>query len=179
VEELPRGLWRVSLDLEGLDGGFAWAPYDSPAGVALRRGKYRPDPGTVTDLGRRLAEAGTELGLPPTELVVPVPRSFGAVLRAGVAPSEVLARAVAKRTSRRVSRVLRRSRGPRQAATRRDLRRLNVEHAYRATTSMSGSSVLLVDDVVTTGATAEACGRALIEAGARSVVLLALCSPAL
>lgn len=54
-------------------------------------------------------------------------------------------------------------------------RRLNVKKAFAVTEAgrrrIKGRRILLVDDVLTTGATAEACARALVEAGARAVDL--------
>ena len=51
-------------------------------------------------------------------------------------------------------------------------RRVNVRGAFVASTSAAGIDVVLVDDVLTTGATAAECARALRAAGARSVGVL-------
>ena len=71
--------------------------------------------------------------------------------------------------------LIRRARTPTQGGKSARGRRLNVKKAFAVTEDgrrrIKGRRILLVDDVLTTGATAEACARALLEAGARAVDL--------
>lgn len=63
-----------------------------------------------------------------------------------------------------------------QAGLSMDERLVNVAGAFRAQASqqLEGKRILLVDDVITTGATASACAQALLDAGAQSVFAVAL-----
>ena len=63
---------------------------------------------------------------------------------------------------------------PPQVGRDRAARARNVEGAFAASTAVAGLDLVLVDDVVTTGATAEAASRALLEAGPGSVTVVAL-----
>jgi predicted amidophosphoribosyltransferase len=82
--------------------------------------------------------------------------------RRGGDHAEVLARSVASAASAPLARLL----DARPAGSDRD--------RYTATTSLPGSHVLLVDDVVTTGATAVRAARVLRSAGAGRIVLAVL-----
>jgi len=172
----PSQLWPLSV--AGLDQAWGWAPYDGVHGAALRRGKYRPDPSTLAELGGHLASVSRGLAA-HVDVVVPVPRSWRSLLATGLEPAGLLAQPVARAARRPVSRVLRRRPGPAQAALSDDRRQTNVRGVFRAVASVSRQRVLLVDDVVTTGATARACAAVLRDAGAERVLLLGACSPAL
>jgi predicted amidophosphoribosyltransferase len=88
--------------------------------------------------------------------------------RVGFDQAELLARAVGRSMRLPVRRHLFRVReGPRQADVPMAERSANVEGRF-ASRRLSGT-VLLIDDVYTTGATAQACALALLESGAERV----------
>jgi len=67
---------------------------------------------------------------------------------------------------------------PTQTRKARFDRWLNVEHIFEVTEpdSIIGKHILLIDDVITTGSTLEACGRCLLEAGAAEISIATIAS---
>lgn len=107
--------------------------------------------------------------------VVPVPLHRSRMARRGFNQAAVLAREVAGGIGAHVEDVLRAVRGTRdQVELSAAERRSNVRGAFRAESRVRGR-VLLVDDVLTTGATLSECARVLKEAGAGEVHALCLC----
>jgi len=159
----------------GFDAAYSWGAYDGRLRELIHLFKYAG----VRPLGKVLGE-WIALAMPRQERfdrIVPVPLHWRRRWRRGFNQSELLARSVARRYGLRVSNVLRRVRATAtQAGLSHSARRANVDAAFRVRqgASLEGQRVLLVDDVMTTGATASACARALKQAGARYVAVLTL-----
>lgn len=126
-------------------------------------------------LGRLLASAlPREQGF---DVIVPMPLHWRKRWRRGFNQAGLLAREIARRTNLPVSHALRRVKHTAaQAGLTNAKRRENVSGAFRARhkAALAGQRVLLIDDVLTTGATAASCARVLRMAGARDVTLLTL-----
>jgi ComF family protein len=108
---------------------------------------------------------------------VPVPLHWTRRLERGFNQADLLARGIARALDRPVEGSLLRRvrRGPRQLGLSRRERRRVLRGVFAAAPAARGRRILLIDDVVTTGATLEAGALALRRAGARSVVAFAIC----
>lgn len=118
--------------------------------------------------------------LPPElefDAVVPVPLHWRKKWSRGFNQAELLARHVARQRHIPVLNALRRKRSTAtQAGLANAGRRRNVAGAFteRSARAIRGKRILLIDDVMTTGATANACAGVLKRCGAKSVSLLTL-----
>lgn len=102
--------------------------------------------------------------------VVPVPMHWIRRSIRGTSAADGMATRIASLLGLPLSRALTRHRAtPMQNELPIAERPLNVEGAFRCRRRLDGESILLVDDVVTTGATLSACCRALRAAGAATV----------
>lgn len=163
--------------LEPSAGGALRAPfaYGGPLQSAIRAYKYGGRPDLARPLGH-LLRAFLRRARPAVDLVVPVPLHPRRRAERGYDQTALLARHVARELgipcdAAALDRV---AHGPAQASLTREQRRAGASLKFRAPRRLDGKRILLVDDVVTTGATAEACRGALVAAGAASVEVVAL-----
>jgi ComF family protein len=143
----------------------------------IRRHKY----GLDQSLAHALAEClGDELplGAADYDVIIPVPLHIGRLRWRGFNQAAMLAGAVARRMDRPLDlRTLVRVREtPAQTRQNRVERIRNLKRAFavRRPARIASRRILLIDDVMTTGATADECARTLLAAGARRVDVLTL-----
>ena len=159
--------------LRGFDAAYSYGFYEDELRELIHLFKYGCVQPLAKPLGNLLARA-----LPRDRVfdcIVPMPLHWRKRWQRGFNQSELLARDLSRRTNIPVKKSLRRVRfTAAQAGLTNSKRRLNVSGAFRARRkgTLEGLRVVLVDDVMTTGATAASCARALKMAGAKEVTLL-------
>jgi len=139
--------------------------------------KYQRVRSASSLLGRLLGQAVNKAGLPASSmLVVPVPLARGKQRARGFNQAEEIARSFVRsqpgRSIQLEATLLTRSRETTsQTGLTRPRRQANLRGAFSVARpeKLRGRSILLVDDVMTTGATAGECARILLRAGAKEV----------
>lgn len=151
--------------------------FDGVARELVHRLKYGDRAELAVTLGRMMAQAGHEL-IAEADLAVPVPLHRTRLWSRRFNQAALLARAIARLTALPQSPALlaRLKRTRQQVGLTRAQRADNLQGAFRvpdrARPQVEGRRILLIDDVLTTGATANAAARALLRAGARQVDVL-------
>lgn len=167
-------------DLKGIAERRATCIYkQTPKVAALIRG-LKTDPSYAEPLAQRLADEYRRAGWDDATLIVPVPMFPEKLKERGFNQAESLATAFAALVNipckpDALERL--RDTGTQRSRARATLRVDALKDAFSANPAIvKGQTVILIDDVITSGATMESCGQALIEAGAAKVYGLAVAS---
>lgn len=148
-----------------------------PANHLVHQLKYRGWPALAEPLGQLLA--GVRLpadAQAESQLCIPVPTTVARRRERGYNQAELLARAFARATGRRCLNMLERvGAHASQTTLQPAARRANVVGSFRVggpSSPIRTQHVLLIDDVLTTGATAVECAMTLARAGARCITIV-------
>ena len=150
--------------------------FQGPLREALHRLKYGSDIGLAEPLSNHLVELYNEFKW-EIDIIVPVPLSARRLRERGYNQSRLLGKPLAYAINKSYQPgVLMRTRETRsQVGLSAAERRQNVVGAFKARADqVRGKSILLIDDVTTTGSTMSACAQALCQAGASTVYGLTL-----
>ena len=146
----------------------AWGHYSGALERVLHALKFQRHDFFADPLAALMQETVTDAEF---DALVPVPMHRAKLRRRGYNQAELLARALAKRLRLRCEPAL--LKRPAERATQSKLnraeRRLNVRGAFDASPRAGGRSILLVDDVCTTGETLRACAAVLLKQKASRV----------
>jgi ComF family protein len=151
--------------------------YDDVARTLVHALKYQDRTDLAPAMGRWMARAGQEL-LEQAEALVPVPLHWRRSWSRRYNQSGALARVIARQSGIPVAgSALRRVRPTQQQiGLSRSERETNVQGAFQVAADrkadIQGRRIILIDDVLTSGATADACARALLRAKAAEVDVL-------
>ncbi len=151
--------------------------YDDVARTLVHALKYQDRTDLAPAMGRWMARAGQEL-LDDADVLVPVPLHWRRGWSRRYNQSGVLARIIERQTGVAVAaEALRRiRRTEQQIGLSRPQRANNVQGAFKVAPDrqhlIAGRRVVLIDDVLTSGATVDACARALLRAKAAAVDVL-------
>lgn len=155
----------------------AVGPYSEPYRIAIKVLKFIGKKNLAYRMGCMMAKVvKEEKRFWPIDLVVPVPASQGSLKQRGFSQTEILSRQLAKKLKLKVGAnlLVRVKDTPTQRELTREEREKNLQAAFdiKDKKKVQGKSILLVDDVYTTGSTIKECTRILLEAGAARVSVI-------
>lgn len=164
---------RCGTRVRSFDRAVSLGPYEGGWRELLQAFKFRNEKAVGRWLAHELARRCRDLGI-VVDCVTHVPMTRGEAKARRFNPSRYLARAVARRLRVPERNLLAKTRmtRPQRTLSARE-RETNLSGAFRAVRSGTGA-VLLVDDLLTTGATADECARTLKDAGFDCVTLLTI-----
>ena len=153
--------------------------YDEVSGKLVHGFKFLDKTHMAPVFAQWMMRAAMQI-MPHVDIIMPVPLHRKRLWNRKYNQSALLAACLSKVSGKRLLiEGLQRTRETMpQTGLKRDSRQKNVRGAFevnpRYTQEVNGKSILLVDDVVTTGATVDACARRLKKAGASNVCVLSL-----
>ncbi len=162
--------WEAIANPPAYQRARAAVRYNDVAKVLVHALKYQDRTDLAPAMGRWMARAGSEL-LDGADVLIPVPLHWRRGWSRRYNQSGVLARVIARQSGIPVAPdALRRTRPTRQqVGLSRNDRARNVAER---TSQIQGRRVILIDDVLTSGATVDACARVLLRAKAAQVDVL-------
>ncbi len=130
----------------------------------------------IKRVARPLGQLLAHLDLPEADVIVPVPAGLGGLRLRGFNHCFYIARELSLLSGVPMeSRLLyKQKETPPQVGLSASARKINVRGAFAMKEKLSGEHVLLVDDVITTGATMNECSKTLRRAGASEVTAVSL-----
>jgi ComF family protein len=151
---------------------FAYGLYSGALREAVHLFKFLG----IRRLGGPLGRLLCSLPVPAADMIVPVPLSKGRLRQRGFNQSLLLARAVSKDLGIHLSMdclVKKRDTLP-QTGLGANERVKNLKNVFETRGDVAGKKVILLDDVMTTGATVRECARTLSRAGADEIIVVVL-----
>ncbi len=147
---------------------LAWFTADGLMQHLIHGLKYNKKKETGLYLGNLLGQRIAEAGWPePPEIIIPVPLHPAKEAKRGYNQSDLIARGIAEAIGAKVGKdiLVRARKTESQTNKSRTERVKNMENAFQLKnpSAIAGKHLLLVDDVLTTGATLEACATALMK----------------
>lgn len=166
-------MFNSAPPIENIEGYTAAYIYNDVSGSMVKRLKYN----NARYIAKILADAVKIPEEWDVDVVVPIPLHYKRLAKRGYNQSELIAKHIAARLGLKLdtTMVVRRMNTKQQAKLTEAGRKRNLKDAFIADDRCGGVSILLVDDVRTTGATLSECARALKNCGCRSVYAATVC----
>ena len=169
--ELPQTLRKHSPP-ELIKNCWGLGSYSGPMGALIRRCKYKPDRNIIEMLSKRIAKASADL--PAPDIVTHVPTAFSRIYKRGFDQAHILAQNIAEYKKIEHRTLLKRiDHTPQSSRSTKD-RLCDLSARFQAIAPVP-PNVLIVDDVLTTGGTLEACAMELLNHGAEQINAIVLC----
>lgn len=168
-------------NLHFLDSFTAVWYYEGDVRRSILRFKFRKGTFLAPKYGRMLAMKLQQQGMDGADILTWVPVSRMRRFRRGYDQCQLLAAQVGKELGIPARRMLRKIRNapPQSGISSAAMRKANILGAFEPTckAELAGKTVLLIDDIFTTGATMNECARVLLTAGAKQVYGAAIAVP--
>jgi ComF family protein len=156
------------VQLAALHGVWSRTVYNKTAKQLIHAYKFERAQYAAPTIAKLMADALPPV--PPNTLLVPVPTATSRYRQRGYDHAYLLAKALAGELKLPSAKLLTRMGQTRQVGASKSVRHSQLQDAFRLTGRLPpGQAVLLVDDVVTTGASLEAAARVLQKAGVKAV----------
>ncbi len=174
--DLSKGCGQCRRESFAFDGLIRLGVYDGEMRLACLQAKASGGVGIARGLTDALVDQKRALFDDlAIDLVVPVPEHWSRRLLHSHYAAETISRQISRRLRIRWSRttLCKRYRTPKQATSPTPLRRQQQQGSFcvKRAVDLSGKTILLMDDILTTASTANAAARALKNAGAKRVVV--------